>query len=548
MGILSMMMVLAVTLSPQQVQVQKGGDNPIYKITINVVEREATAINYQHRSGSTTIDFKGTPLLPDARGEARVESKQGRIDVSVELDKLQPASRFGPEYLTYVLWAISPEGRAVNLGEILLNGGKSKLDVSSDLQAFGMVVTAEPYFSVTQPSDVVVMQNVLRPETRGQVEQIQAKFELLQRGQYSLNVPPGELKPIVLDPKTPLEIYEARNAVRIARWAGADKDAADSFAKADQSLNQAENYLARKQTKPSITAARQAVQTAEDSRLIALKRQDEARLERERKAAADREAAAKADADRSARARAEAENQQRLAEDQRRRAEEQQRVAQEQQRLAQEQQRLEAERRARAEADTAAAKAAAEKARAETELAELRAANDRQAAQAEVDRAHQAAEQAEREKQQLRNQLVEQFNKILETRDTARGLIVNMSDVLFDTAKYTLKPGAREKLAKISGIVLAHPGLALSVEGHTDSVGSDEYNQKLSEQRASAVRDYLVSQGVASTSITARGFGKTQPVASNDTAVGRQQNRRVEMVVSGDIIGTPLGTTSSLKN
>src|SRR5438105_3981450 len=446
MGTLSMMIVLAMTLAPRQVQVQKGGDNPIYKITINVVEREATAINYQHRSGSTTIDFKGTPLLPDSRGEAKVESKQGYIEVNVEFDKLQPASRFGPEYLTYVLWAISPEGRAVNLGEVLLNGDNSKLHVSSDLQAFGMVVTAEPYFSVTQPSDVVVMQNALRPETRGQVEQIQAKYELLQRGQYSVNVPPGELKPIALDPKTPLEIYEARNAVRIARWAVADKDAADSFAKAEQSLNQAENYLARKQTKPSITAARQAVQTAD-------------------------------------------------------------------------------------------------RASAEAEWAQQQAANDRQAAQAELDRAHQAADQAEREKQQLRNQLVEQFNKILETRDTARGLIVNMSDVLFDTAKYTLKPGAREKLAKISGIVLAHPGLMLSVEGHTDSVGSDEYNQKLSERRANAVRAFLIQQGVSPANITASGLGKAQPVGSNDTATGRQMNRRVEMVVAGDIIGTPISPT-----
>src|SRR5262245_3354597 len=529
MGILNAILVLAVSLG--QVQVQRSGENPIYRITINVVEREATAINYQHRSGSTTIDFRGTPLLPGARGEAKVESKQGYIEIEVEFDDLQPASRFGPEYLTYVMWAISPEGRAVNLGEVLLNGTKSKLNVTTDLQTFGLIITAEPHFGVTQPSDVVVMENVVRPETRGSIEQIQAKYELLQRGQYSVSVPPSELKPMALDVNVPLEIYEARNAVRIARWAGADKDAADSFAKADQSLNQAENYLVRKQTKPSITAARQAVQTAEDSRLIALKRQEEARLERERKAAADREAAAKAEADRAARQRAEAENQQRLAEEQRRRAEEQQRIAQDQQRIAQEQQRhaeeqqrVEAERRAKAEADTAAAKAAADKARAEAELAQQQAANDRQAAQAELDRAHQAAEQAEHEKQQLRNQLVEQFNKILETRDTARGLIVNMSDVLFDTAKYTLKPGAREKLAKISGIVLAHPGLMLSVEGHTDSVGSDDYNQKLSEQRANSVREYLVGQGVPSTAITARGFGESQPVASNDTATGRQQN------------------------
>jgi outer membrane protein OmpA-like peptidoglycan-associated protein len=525
MGILSMLLVL---LSPlAQVQVQRQGDNPIYKITINVVEREATAINYQHRAGSTTIDFRGTPLLPGSRGEAKVESKQGYIEIEVEFDDLEPATRFGPEYLTYVMWAISPEGRAVNLGEVLLNGTKSKLNVTTDLQTFGLVVTAEPYFSVTQPSDVVVMQNFLRPETRGQVEQIQAKYELLQRGQYSVNVPPGELKPIVLDKSTPLEVYEARNAIRIARWAGADKDASDSFAKAEQSLSQAENYLTRKETRSSVMSARQAVQTAEDARLIALKRQEEARLERERTAAAQREAEAKAQADRAARERTEAENQQRRAE---------------------EQQRLEAERRARAEAETAAAQAAAGRAQAEAELAAQRAANDRQAAQAEIDRARQATEQAERERQQLRSQLVEQFNRILETRDSARGLIVNMSDVLFDTAKYTLKPGAREKLAKISGIVLAHPGLTLEVEGHTDSVGTDDYNQKLSEQRANSVRDYLISQGVSSNIITAKGFGESSPVATNDNAAGRQQNRRVELVVSGEVIGTPISPTSSLKN
>jgi outer membrane protein OmpA-like peptidoglycan-associated protein len=510
MGILSMFLVLVSSLA--QVQVQRDGDNPIYRITINVVEREATAINYQHRAGSTTIDFRGTPLLPEARGEAKVESKQGYIEIEVEFDDLQPATRFGLEYLTYVMWAITPEGRAVNLGEVLLNGTKSKLNVTTDLQTFGLIVTAEPYFSVTQPSDVVVMQNFLRPETRGQVEQIQAKYELLQRGQYTVNVPPGELKPIELDRDTPLEIYEARNAIRIAQWVGADKDAADSFAKAQQSLSDAEAHLRKDEMRPAVMAARQAAQTAEDARLIALKRQDEARREGERTAAAEREAQAKAEADRAARERVAAE-----------------------------------EQRRRAEAETAAAQAEAERARAEAELAAQRAANERQAAQAELERARQAAEEAEREKQGLRSRLAEQFNSILETRDSARGLIVNMSDVLFDFAKYTLKPGAREKLAKISGIVLAHPGLTLQVEGHTDSVGSDEYNQKLSDQRANSVRDYLISQGVPSNTITARGFGESSPVASNDNAAGRQQNRRVEMVVSGEIIGTPLSPTSSLK-
>src|SRR5436190_798703 len=199
--ILAMASVLIAATQAGAAQVQQRGKQPIYTITINVVARTTKAVNYQHRNGSTTIDFKGTPLLPTARGEAKVESKQGYIEVEVEFDNLQPASRFGPEYLTYVMWAISPEGRAVNLGEVILNGTKSKLDVSSDLQAFGLIVTAEPYFAVTQPSDVVVMENFIRPETRGLVQQIDAKYELLQRGQYTTNVPPGELKPMLMDKK-----------------------------------------------------------------------------------------------------------------------------------------------------------------------------------------------------------------------------------------------------------------------------------------------------------------------------------------------------------
>jgi outer membrane protein OmpA-like peptidoglycan-associated protein len=517
-----------------QVQVQRSGDNPIYKITINVVERSTTAINYRHRGGATTIDFRGTPLLPAARGEAKVESKQGYIEIEVEFDELQPATRFGPEFLTYVMWAVSPEGRATNIGEVILNGTESKLNVTTDLQAFGLIVTAEPYFSVTQPSDVVVMENFVRPETRGVVEQVDAKFELLKRGQYTVNVPPAELKAIPLDPNKPLDLYQAQNAVRIARWTGADKDAAESFTKAQSLLQQAEGYQARNAGKRSVSmAAREAVQTAEDARLIALKRQEETRLAQERSAAADREAQAKAAAD-NARAAAD-----------KAKAEADQSARQRAQ--AEQEQRLEAERRARAEAERAAAEAATQRTKAEAELAAARAARDKELAQAEVGRARDAAEKAEQEKQELRRQLIAQFNAILETRDSARGLIVNMSDVLFDTGKHTLKPGAREKLARISGIVLAHPGLKLEVEGHTDSVGSDELNQALSERRATSVREYLVNAGINSSMIMSRGLGEGQPVASNDNAAGRQLNRRVEMIVSGDIIGNPISPTSRLK-
>jgi outer membrane protein OmpA-like peptidoglycan-associated protein len=481
-----------------QVQVDRSGPVPIYKVT--VVARTTKAINYRHRSGSTKVDFRGTALLPQAKGVATVNSKQGRIEINAKMEKLSPATQFGPEYLTYVLWAITPEGRPKNLGEVLLNGDDSKLDVTTDLQAFGLIVTAEPYFAVTQPSDVVVMENFVREDTVGTIEQIDAKYELLQRGQYTLNVSPTELRPMPLDRKTPLELYEARNAVRIARWTGAERYAGDTFQKAQVSLQNAEEELTGKVGKKTVAQnSREAAQTAEDARLIAIRRMEDERRAMERAAAAQREADAKAQASQSDAERASAE-------------------------------------RAKAEAESAAERA--NKERSEAEAARAAALAQQEAAQAEAEKARQATAQAEQEKMQLREQLRQQLNVILETRETARGLIVNMSDVLFDTAKYTLKPGAREKLAKISGIILAHQGLKLEVEGHTDSVGGDEFNQRLSEQRAGAVRDYLVQQGVSQDAIAARGFGKTRPVASNDTAAGRQQNRRVELVVSGDVIGT----------
>ncbi len=360
---------------------------------------------------------------------------------------------------------------------------------------------------MTQPSDVVVMENFVRHDTTGTIEEIDAKFELLQRGQYTLNVNPAELRPVRLDPKVPLELYEARNAVQIARWTGADRYAADTFQKAVQGLENAEGYLqGRAGKKPIGTVAREAVQMAEDARIITVKRIEEERLADERQAAAERESRAKAEAARAEAARAAAER-------------ERERAARE-----------------KAEADSARAAAMAQQ----------------QVAQADAEKARLSAEEAERQRQkaeaekaELRNQLLQQLNLILETRDTARGLIVNMSDVLFDTAQYTLRPAAREKLAKVSGILLGHPGLRVEVEGHTDSVGGDEYNQRLSEQRAAAVRDYLVQQGVPLNSLTSRGFGKTQPVASNETAAGRQQNRRVELVVSGELIGANIGPSRS---
>jgi outer membrane protein OmpA-like peptidoglycan-associated protein len=511
--------------NPTQQSVPQDGSMPVYRVT--VVARTTKAINYHHRSGFTRIDFRGTALMPEAHGEARVESKQGVIKIDANMEKLQPATKFGPEYLTYVMWAITPEGRATNVGEVLLNGDKSKLNATSELQAFGLIVTAEPYFAVTQPSDVVVMENFVRHDTTGTIEEVDAKYELLQRGQYTLNVNPTDLKPVRLDPKVPLELFEARNAVQIARWTGAEKYAGDTFLKAVQGLQNAEGYLHSKAGKKPIgTVAREAVQMAEDARIITIKKMDEERLANERQAAAEREARARAETEAESQRRAQAEAEQ----------------------------KAEAQRRAQAEAERAAAQSETERAskeKAEAEAARAAAVVQQQAAQADAEKARLAVEEANRlrqnaenEKTELRAQLLRQLNLILETRDSARGLIVNMSDVLFDTGKYSLRPGAREKLAKVSGIILGHPGLRLEVEGHTDSVGGDEYNQRLSEQRASSVRDYLTQQGIPINSLSAKGFGKTQPVASNETAAGRQRNRRVELVVSGEVIGVQIGSPS----
>ncbi|MGA2326548.1 MAG: OmpA family protein [Bryobacteraceae bacterium] len=543
------------------------GKTPIYRVT--VVGRTTKAVNYRHRGGATKIDFIGTTLLPNAHGEAKVESKQGYIEIEVEFRELQAATAYGPEFLTYVMWAITPEGRTTNLGEVLLNGTNSKLDVTTELQSFGLIVTAEPYFAVTQPSDVVVMENVIRPDTRGKIEEVDAKYELLKRGQYTLNVNPAEIKPVRLGRKVPLELYEARNAVQIARWTGAQRYAAETFQKATQGLANAEGYLKSKaDRKQVVTAAREAVQMAEDSRIIAVKKMEEERLANERQAGAERElraesgrAAAQSETERVAREAEAARLNAQADADRLKRANDAQTAA-----AQTEADRLKRENDARMasaqtdadrlkrenEAQIAAAQTEADRlkrendaqmAAAQTEADRLKRENDAQraAAQADLDRAAKEKAQAEAEKTELRAQLLLQFNAILQTRDTARGLIVNMSDVLFDTAKYSLRPLAREKLAKVAGIVSGHPGLSLDVEGHTDSVGGDDYNQRLSEQRGSAVRDFLIQQGMAANSVTSRGFGKTQPVASNDTAAGRQQNRRVELVISGDIIGTRLG-------
>ena len=481
---------------------------PTFRVV--VITRTTPAVNYKHRSGATKVDFAGTDLMPSADGRAEVNSKRGAIEIEAEFGNLQKPTTFGNEYLTYILWAISPEGRAVNLGEVLVGGNRSsKLRVTTDLQAFALIVTAEPYYAVRQPSNVVVLENVIRTDTKGSVETVNAKYALMERGGY---IPTGyKFDPVVLNARLPLEFFEARNALRIAQSEGAEQYAGDSYRHAVRLMNNTDEYATRKSVpkKPLIAVAREAVQTAEDAREIAVKKMEDVRLADERQASSDAQAQSQAQADDANR------------------------------------------QRDRAQSDTARAQSDAAKAQSDMAASQAASAAAVTAAQADADQSRLAAQQAQMNAQQadtdkaaMRARLSEQLNSILQTRDSARGLIVSMSDVLFDTGQYSLKPGAREKLAKVAGILLAYPGLNIAVGGYTDNVGGDEMNQKLSENRASSVRDYLVQQGVVNNSVSARGFGNTSPVASNESSAGRQQNRRVELLVSGDAIGNSANVTT----
>jgi outer membrane protein OmpA-like peptidoglycan-associated protein len=455
-----------------------------------VITKSATAVGYEVGGGSTKVDLKGTELMPEAAGQAKVEikSKAGRASVDAEVKGLKPPSTLGSEFLTYVLWAVTPEGRTGNMGEILRNkNGDGKLSATTPAQTFSLVVTAEPYFAVRVPSEMVVLQSEKRSDTKGRIFRV-SEYKLMKRSQYEKM---GNPLALTLDPNVPLEMYEARNAVGIAKSSGADKYAPEIFSKAEASLKMAENSLASKADKNTvISTARQAAQFSEDARALAAQRQEEERIAKERE-----DAAAKAQAEAEAKAAGEA-----------------------------------AETKRRADAEAAEAKRKAD--------AEI-------AAREEATRAAQAQTQAaEREKQQLRARLLEQFNRVLPTTDTPRGLVVNMGDVLFDTGKADLRSPAREALARLSGIVLNYPSLRLAIEGHTDNTGSAEYNQTLSEKRADGVRDYLVTQGLDTDKLSAQGLGMDNPVADNSTSTGRQKNRRVEIVVSGEVIGTQIGGKS----
>jgi outer membrane protein OmpA-like peptidoglycan-associated protein len=479
---------------------------PIYRVT--VVSRTLPAVNYEHRGGPTVIGFQGTVLLPRAKGEATVESKRGRVVIDAKFEHLEAPTRFGPEYLTYVLWAITPEGRPKNLGELLVGSSdKSKTVVTTDLQALGLMVTAEPYYAVTTPSDVVVMENVILPDTVGRIEPVLAKYELLPRGQYTLTMNPNQLRTVGAEQeKLPydryeavLELYQAQNAIQIARSVGADQYAADTIAKADGLLSDAQNMADRRQdTHMIVSRAREAAQMAEDARTISVKRQHEERLSGEREQQLEEGRAL------------------RHAEKQAERAEAQAVAAQE----------AAAAERAAAQAQVAQAQAQAAQLQARPTLPPP----------IEAQPVPVVAPQPTGVQRQARAELLERLNGVLIARDTPRGLVVTLPDASFD-AGFTLRRNASERLALVASMLSRRPDLTVYVEGFSDDRGSDAEQREISERRAREVRATLVGNGLPPVAVLAAGLGGTRPIVSNASASGREQNRRVEIVISGPSIG-----------
>ena len=515
----------------QNSDVEPMDQTPTYRV--NVVERTTQAVDYRDRGGTTTVSMRGTDLMPPITGDVKVSGHTGRLALNASLHHMKGARDLGLPYLTYVLWAITPEGRPMNLGEIIPDDdGNASVQVSTSLSSFGMIVTAEPYFAVTRPSTAVVAENRIDNNVKGFIRTINAKFDLMDKGQYTTNIDPATLPAFGADlHKVPLQLLEARDAIAIARATGAQQYAGDTLAKAESMLERAEDYYRRKQgTTPIGTAARSATQSAEDARLLTINKKEE-----------ERAAAARA------RMQQRVESAQTEAEAQTERA-----------RLARQQAQDEADRRQRAEEE----REAAQRAQQEAEQARLAAQEQLQAAQQQQQQLTQQAEQArqlaaqaeqarleaERQAAEQRAKLAAQLNTVLQTKETARGVVAQMSDVLFDVNKATLKPDAKIRLAKVAGIIMAYPDLKLEIDGYTDSTGTLQRNEVLSQERAAAVRDFLISQGVSIDNVMAKGFGPENPIASNATASGRKMNRRVELVVSGAAIGVNAQATTPSVN
>jgi outer membrane protein OmpA-like peptidoglycan-associated protein len=479
-----------------------------------VVKRKTLAIRYKNND-STAVNMVGSAIAPRAMGKADVKHTNGRTRIKLDMDNLGNPQAISPYYTTFVLWAIAPEGQADNLAELPVTT-KIGIDATTNFQTFGLIITAEPHSAVKLPSPAIVAENTLRRGTEGGIQTSSIEYSgdpgtfyaASSTSEASLNA----------DYNTPLLILGARRAVEIARRAGARRYAETELREAEVKLAALEQtWPARRKDQEKYSgAAHDVMRIAENARTQAVERGTQARLSEERRDAASTISQAQSEADRALNEANRAQNKASRAQNEADRANE----------------RAATDRDAmnRAQIETANARVRAEQAQNETDKAK---ANEG-LARSDAERARMDTEVMRQQQTEAQQRLYVSLSAILETRREARGLIVNLSDVLFDFNQATLKPGAREKLSKLAGILLAYPGAyRIQIEGHTDSVGSQDYNQKLSEDRAQAVHDYLIHADLpADRLVGVRGFGKIRPVATNDTPEGRQTNRRVEIVIS----------------
>ena len=461
---LSLKWLLPVAALALQAQAPAPPPQPPAGFQVELADRSVRTIDYREVKSSTKVDFKGTNLAPKASGSAEISRDASVTTIRAKVEGLPDPNKIRPEFLTYVLWAVAPDGKTVNLGEIVVKPGKGKgsLKATVPLNGFGLVVTAEPYYAVTMPCDAMVLENTPREGSITKLETASATYKLFKDEQFQLD--PTAIT--VPDKKTPREVLQARNALAMAVAASAEKYAPEALTKAQEELTKSQDPKA---SDPDVVrSAREATQLAENARVGAIRARRQEAIENERK---------------RAQAALELANQQAL------------------------QAQAEAQK-AQAEAQKAAAAAS----QANTEVAKTREENAR-----------------------MKAKLKDQLNSVLQTRATAEGLIMNLSSgISFKTGKWDLLPAGREKLAKVAGIILSHPGLKLQVHGYTDSTGTEDKNLKLSEKRAQAASDYLVAQGIAPGDIQFKGRGVADPIDSNDTSAGRANNRRVELVVSGE--------------
>ena len=456
------------------------------------------------------------PFAPTGRGptgaslQAEVELKEGQARIDIDFRKMQPALLFGGNITCYVVWAVSRAGLYENMGELFIDGENGDARYQTGMKEFAMFVTAEPVPGIWRPSDMVIFQSLPTNSqyAKNSTLAFSAFGQALKHDRDSI----GSMR---WDGKEPIALAQARRTFEGGTDLGLAKYDEKSMQEAQTTLAQATNSQGHGGSSKAVTDyARRTVALVTTAARAMYKAQQEK---------AEAEAAAKRKAELDAlSSKAETAQQSAAAADAARRQAED--AAQHAEKLRQ-QAELEKADAERAKAEIAAAAAALEtqKKDLETQMAALAAEK----------------EKTEAERDALAKRLTGALASVADTQNTARGVVVNLSDILFDTNKATLKPEAQLTLAKLTGVLSVFPNLNLRVEGYTDSTGTDEINNKLSRDRAASVVEFLQSEGIAGSRMTSDGYGSQFPAASNDSKEGRAKNRRVEIVLAEGVIAAP---------